>query len=598
MAESARPDPTRDLSMIALAAGMLVVGVLWAAGAASARLAGHRVPHGRPLGELAAFAHFSDPSLGWHAPVGPAGLYWTITLTFVAGFAALGFGARRVFHPQASGDRDDPDRIEGLAERREIIREASAKGLLRRAATLRPSVHHPRPGDVGIKLGGSAGVECWASVEDSITLLGPPRSGKGYQVVIGAILDYPGPVITTSTRADNLTATLAARAKIGPVAVFDPQGLAPGIPAAMRWSPVRGCERAQTAMIRAAALTAATSEGVTDGNYWEKQTRQAVRGLLHAAALGGRGAESLYEWSLSAPGAKEAVQILMNHPRAAPKWSVGLDAIISSDPKRRDDIWSMVSNAFGALADPKSLAAVSPSATEQFEPAGFLRAKGTLFLLGTAGSKEATGSAGLVTALIEDIIDVARRLAAGSPGSRLDPPLALILDEAANYPLPSLGALMSEGGGTGITTLAVFQSLAQVRHRWGRDEAQAIWDSSIVKLVLGGSSNPDDLAGLSRMIGERTVRERSETRQSGGGTSWSESDRQKPILEPAMIRTLRRGYALLLLRSAKPIMLRLQPWTARADAGHVQSDREAVEETIRDAARADWDDGHDQPPPS
>ena len=164
--------------------------------------------------------------------------------------------------------------------------------------------------------------------------------------------------------------------------------------------------------------------------------------------------------------------------RGPPSGRSLLDAIISSDPKRRDDIWSMVSNAFSALADPKVLAAVSPGPDEQFDPARFLREQGTLYLLGTAGSKEATGTAGLVSALIEDVVNVARRLAAGSPGSRLDPPLGLILDEAANYPLPSLAALMSEGGGTGITTLAVLQTLAQARHRWGRDEAQAIWDSS------------------------------------------------------------------------------------------------------------------------
>ena len=46
---------------------------------------------------------------------------------------------------------------------------------------------------------------------------------------------------------------------------------------------------------------------------------------------------------------------------------------------------------------------------------------------------------------------------------------------------------MSEGGGTGITTIAVLQSLAQARAKWGRDEAEAIWDSAIVKIVLGGS---------------------------------------------------------------------------------------------------------------
>jgi type IV secretory pathway TraG/TraD family ATPase VirD4 len=55
-----------------------------------------------------------------------------------------------------------------------------------------------------------------------MVILGPPRSGKGLHLVIPMILDAPGPVINTSTRPDNLTTTLRARQKHGPVAVFDP----------------------------------------------------------------------------------------------------------------------------------------------------------------------------------------------------------------------------------------------------------------------------------------------------------------------------------------------------------------------------------------
>jgi type IV secretion system protein VirD4 len=230
------------------------------------------------------------------------------------------------------------------------------------------------------------------------------------------------------------------------------------------------------------------------------------------------------------------------------------------------------------------LAAVTPAEGEGFDPPGFLAAKGTLYLLGTASG--ATATANLVAALVEDVIDAARMVAAESSGSRLDPPLAVLLDEAANYPLPSLPALMSEGGGSGIATLAVLQSLSQARDRWGREAAGAIWDAAIVKIVLGGSANADDLADLSRLIGERPVTEHSETVGGWGtGRSISTSIRPRPILEPAAIRQIGIGQGLLLLRSAPPIMLTLQPWTKRPDAEKLDRDRDRFEQAVR-AARA------------
>ena len=91
--------------------------------------------------------------------------------------------------------------------------------MVRRAGTLRPSMQKPSAGDVGFLLGGSRGLECYSCVEDSVVVLGPPRAGKGLHLVIPSILDAPGAVITTSTRPDNLTVTLSARGRVGPVAV-------------------------------------------------------------------------------------------------------------------------------------------------------------------------------------------------------------------------------------------------------------------------------------------------------------------------------------------------------------------------------------------
>jgi len=578
-------EPLADVAIGALVTSILLAGSLWCAAQLSARLSGHPPLHSE-VAELAAFAHLGDPSAAWQAPAGPAWLYWALTTAVLTLLGVLAWGLWRVLrHPRRQAG-DDPTRIEGLAERAEVRAAAGSKALLAQAATLRPALRHPAPSDVGWYLGHSRGVGCWMGVRDSLVLVGPPGAGKGLNFIIPAILDAPGAVITTSTRPDNLTATMTARASGGaPVGVFDPQGLAAGVPSALRWSPVRGCERPQTAMVRAAALTANAGESVTEGSFWKQQTQTAVRCLLHAAAVGGKSPRSLYEWSLHPAAAREAVGLLVSSPGATPTWDRALDSIVSADHRQRDSVWAMVANAFGALADPQVLDALSPEPGEQFDPADFLRERGTLYLLGTASGASAT--TGLVSALIEDVVDVARRLAAASPGARLDPPLAMVLDEAANYVLPSLGSLMSEGGGSGIPTMAVLQSLAQARDKWGPETAGAIWDSATAKVVLPGSSNADDLADISRLLGERYESEQSQSFQVGPGSpgrSVSTSERRQAILDPSAIRTMRPGHGLLLLRSARPIILTLRPWVARRDAKQITAERTKVESLIREAA--------------
>jgi type IV secretory pathway TraG/TraD family ATPase VirD4 len=254
--------------------------------------------------------------------------------------------------------------------------------------------------------------------------------------------------------------------------------------------------------------------------------------------------------------------------------------MLQSDPRTRDSIWQGVSLSFSALADPRVLDAVSPRAGEEFDPETFLTQHGTLYLLATGAG--AGASAPLVAAFIEDLIEVARKIAARSPGARLDPPLLLALDEIGNLaPLPSLPTLMAEGGGTGITTLPVLQSLAQAREKWGENAAAAIWDSSIVKIVLGGASNSRDLQDLSTLIGDRDETTDSVTYGDQGSRSAQRSIRRVPILPPDVLRTMPFGVGVVLLRTARPIITDLRPWTKRADAKALTEGRRAVEAQLR-----------------
>jgi len=190
-----------------------------------------------------------------------------------------------------------------------------------------------------------------------------------------------------------------------------------------------------------------------------------------------------------------------------------------------------------------------------------------------------------LAALIEDITETARRIAARSVGARLDPPLALILDEIANLsPLPSLPTLMADGGGTGITPIVVLQSVAQARAKWDADAAGSLWDAAITKIILGGGSNSRDLKELSELIGQRDDRTLSLSHGADGRRSSSASQRRIEILPPDAIRALPFGVGLVLLRSASPIVIDMRPWPSRDDGKTLRDDQRTVEATARETA--------------
>ena len=576
-----------NIGLTLLAGTLALASLLRGAATITAQLTGATTPSGDLAATVDVVRHPGDPGAAFGTSSLNPVAYWMVVAVLLGAVVAAVWRAWRLLHQSTSAHRRDPHHQPGTATAADVRRATSRHQLLKRAQDLRPSLRHPKTTDVGYLLGTCHGQEIWTSVEDSTLVLGPPRSGKGLHLVINAILDAPGAVVTTSTRPDNLAITIAARQQLGPIAVFDPQGLAGGITSAMRWSPVRGCERAQTAMARAHGFAASTGlqkgGGTDSGGFWEKKTKTTLQGMLHAAALAGLGARDLYDWSLSPAAAQAAVQILASHHDAAPGWADALSTEIHADPRTRDSVWMGVSLALDCLADPQVMDAVTPRPGEGFDPAQFIRDRGTLYLLGTAGG--AAGAGPLVAAFIEDLVEVARRTASTLPKQRLDPPLLLALDEIGNLaPLPSLPQLMSDGGGSGITTMPVLQSMSQARSKWGIDDASTIWDSSIVKVLLGGGSVAKDLQDVSALIGERDEITDSLSTSADGMRSTQRSTRRAPIMPPEALRTLPFGTAVTLLRSAPVMISDLHAWTGRRDGVALNLARESAEARLKPRA--------------
>jgi type IV secretory pathway TraG/TraD family ATPase VirD4 len=65
---------------------------------------------------------------------------------------------------------------------------------------------------------------------------------------------------------------------------------------------------------------------------------------------------------------------------------------------------------------------------------------------------------------------------------------------------------------------------------------------------------------LSRLIGEHDITVGSHTRDGTGNSSWQTSVRRQRILDPAQIRALPKGTALLLSTGVRVAMLDLLPW--------------------------------------
>lgn len=587
MASTHRPGVDRfDLAVVAVGLVALAGGWLYLVAGISCWLTNGRWVGGSWSDALGVLWSPGRPAAAFPAGSGVPGpwIFWPTGVVVLATPLGVLVAARRWWQARRHSPASRSRRMavqRGLANPAEVEHAVGRRSVVRRGRAARPGVTRPAPRDVGVLLGRSRGRECWASVEDSRILVGPPRSGKGLHQVIPAVIDAPGAVVTTSTRPDNFAATVGLRRRCGPVAVFDPQGL--GHEKGLRWSPIRGCEHPSTAMVRARGLAAGAGfgrGGVSDSSFWQGQTEMALRGLLHAAALDGATVDRLYQWGLEPASADEAVSILHSSDDSTDGWGDTLEGIVRMDGRTRDSIWSGVRASFSALADPAVREALNPEPGRGLDPETFLAESGTIYLLGTGAG--AGASAAFIAALLEDVTETARRLAARSLGGRLEPPLALVLDEIANLcALPSLPSLMADGGGTGISTLAVIQSLAQARERWGEQAAAAMWDAATLRLILGGSAQPRDLADLAALCGERDDEVRNWSRASDGSRTESVSTRRVPILPQDVLRTLPFGTGVLLARSAPPILLEMQRWTARGDAARIHAGLAAAERAPR-----------------
>jgi type IV secretion system protein VirD4 len=426
-----------------------------------------------------------------------------------------------------------------------------------------------------------------AERSQSVAVVGPTQSGKTTAVAVPALLGWEGPVLAASVKTDLVRDTLEHRRRCGTVWCFDPARTT-GLVAAS-WSPIAAARSWPAARRVAADLTEVTKgEGTTaDGEFWYATAAKLLAPLFFAAAVSGATIRDVARW-VDEQESEEVTEIL--HSAGVPEALQAARATWLRDDRQRSAIYTTAetilepfAQAEGSAADHGADAATAghrpddtppygtpsyygtPSLTAPFpeegsaaiDPAALLGGRHTLYLCAPAHDQRRLRA--LFVALVNQVLDAAFAKASRQ-GSPLDPPLLVLLDEAANIaPLRELDAIAATGAGHGIQLVTVWQDLAQVRARYG-ERAATVVNNHRAKLFLPGIADPATLDFASQLAGDEELDAPSVSFGARGERTVTTSPTVRRLLPTDTLRRQPPGTAVLVYGSLPPARIRLRAW--------------------------------------
>ncbi|MDQ4490780.1 TraM recognition domain-containing protein [Sinomonas sp. ASV486] len=488
-----------------------------------------------------------------HRVTWPPAATWILAVLGAAVLALAVLVARAVLRHRARGSR-----VDAAAQYMAMGRDLRALTL---AGAIATAERLGVAGAPGVPVGKTVlgGRMVYGSWEDMHIDIWGPRTGKTTSRAIPAILAAPGAVLVTSNKRDIVDCTRDVRAGEGPVWVFDPQSVALEEPA-WWWNPLSYV----TDEVRAARLAdhfAAGSRGPdakTDA-YFDPAGQDLLACLLLAAALDGLPITQVHTW-LTRPAEDTPVDILKAHGYTQTADAVA--GVVNAPEKQRGGVYGTALQMASCLTNRQIAHWVTPQGESDgrpmFDPAGFVRGKGTLYSL----SKEGKGTAGpLVTALTVAVVEAAEELAAASAGGRLAVPMVGVLDEAANVcrwrELPNL---YSHYGSRGIVLMTILQSWSQGVEVWGRDGMRKLWSAANIKVYGGGVAEAEFLNELAQLIGDYRYTNTTRSHSRQGTTTSRDDDRRERTLDVSDLAALPRGRAVMFASGAPAALLRTVPW--------------------------------------
>jgi len=385
----------------------------------------------------------------------------------------------------------------------------------------------------------------------SVAVVGPTQSGKTTSLAVPAILEWEGPILATSVKTDLLVDTESWRRSVGTVWCFDPSRSTGR--ATTSWSPLPAAQTWLGARRVAADLTEVARSPATtgDGEFWYATAAKLLAPLLFAASTGGASMADVLRW-VDTQEVDEVLDLLAHTGPDQALWAAR--ATWQRDERQLSAVYTTAETVLEPFADMVG----SDADGELIAPEALLGASNTLYLC--APSHDQRRLRGVFVALVKHVLDTAfARAARDGP---LDPPLLVVLDEAANIaPVAELDSLAATCAGHGIQLVTVWQDLAQIAARYGA-RAPTVLNNHRARLFLSGIAEPSTLEHASALVGDEEISTPSITDDGRGGRSVTTAVMRRRLLPPEALRQLRRGTGVLIYGEQPPVRLDLVPWWA------------------------------------
>lgn len=577
------------LALLALAATMLAI--VWA-GAQLAALAVHRTPLGAvDLTSVLRFAarlprHLGDPASAW--PPGPWTSrltgplpFWTCTLALVGLGGVLFVVTYRVFGSRREVGQYREARFGAPAWPRQATRSDLAPLLVRGPTPGRTILgrSHRRLIATEDRSAPKARITARTGDRGGVLIVGPARSGKTV-IAIGAILEHDwGPVIASSVKTDLLAATIRRRTQLGAVAIYDPLNTTADAfhkgATLVGWSPLHSAGTANAAQQVASQLldAAPIDSSVRNNDFWANHAHRLAWVTLYAAALNGASMRDVVLWTSNGYNRKDttggtlkirsiltaAAQRPDDQRDATLALSI-IDGLIAVADETRSGIYASTQTLFAPWEDSRVVANSQLDTTvtldwlyDDLTNPG--KGRNTLFVCMPEHPKDAARFAVIFGGLISALTDAA--YAKRNQTNQALPNLLLVLDEAGNTAASWLPQISTTCASVGITLMTIWQSLAQIQHRY-RDEAPTLFTNHLTKIFFGGISDGHSGTIASNLTGSNEVRTIARSIDRGattGRNSESLSAAPAALVPPELLRQIQPGDALCIHGTLQPIHL-------------------------------------------